>query len=120
MGRINQALNGDLILNTGNGYAEFDGKHILWQPSLSAHFGVRDNQIFDAYQDSDGTMWYCTQAGLRGESGHSSIAISPRELDRAPAYHIFIGPNHSLWVNTKLGLYRMSGDEMLALWNCVR
>lgn len=114
VGRINQALNGKLILNTGKGYAEFDGKHIIWQPSLSSRFGVRDDQVFDSYQDSHGTMWYCTQAGLRVKTGNTSVAISPHELDRVPAYHLFTGPNDALWVNTKLGIYRISGDRMSA------
>jgi ligand-binding sensor domain-containing protein len=114
VGRINQALNGQLILNTGKGYAEFDGKHIIWQPSLSARFGVPDDQIFDSYQDSHGAMWYCTQAGLRATRGHASVAISPYELDHVPAYHIFVGPNDALWVNTKLGIYLMSGEKMWA------
>jgi len=114
VGRINQALDGKFILNTGKGYAEFDRKHIIWQPSLSSRFGVRDDQVFDSYQDPHGTMWYCTQAGLRATNGHTSVAISPHKLDRVPAYHIFTGPNDALWVNTKLGIYRISGDRMLA------
>jgi ligand-binding sensor domain-containing protein/signal transduction histidine kinase len=114
VGRINQALSGQLILNTGKGYAEFDGKHIIWRPSLSARFRVPDNQIFDSYQDSDGTIWYCTHAGLRATNGQTSVTISPYGLDRVPAYHIFMGPNGALWVNTKLGIYRISGDRMWA------
>ncbi len=114
VGRINQALDGKIILNTAKGYAEFDGKHIIWQPSLSARFGVHDDQVFDSYQDSHGTMWYCTQAGLRVTNGQTAVEISPHELDRVPAYHIFTGPNESLWVNTKLGIYRISGDRMWA------
>ena len=110
--RIKQALNGRLLLNTGNGYAEFDGKHLIWQPSLSARFRVPENQIFDSYQDSHGTMWYCTQAGLRVMAGHAEVAISPFDLDHVPAYRIFTGPNDELWVNTKLGIYLLSGKKM--------
>jgi ligand-binding sensor domain-containing protein/signal transduction histidine kinase len=114
VGRINQALDGTIILNTGKGYAEFDGKRIIWKPSLSVRFGVPDDQIFDSYQDSRGTIWYCTQAGLRATNDRTSVAIGPRELRSVPAYHIFTGPKDALWVNTKLGIYRISGDRMSA------
>ena len=61
--RIKQALNGRLLLITGSGVVEYDGHEAIDHPGLGGLFGVKDNQIFDVFQDAQGTIWYCTNAG---------------------------------------------------------
>lgn len=112
IGRINQDLNGKLILNTGKGFAEYDGKRLISHPGLGARFGVADNLIFDTYQDADGTYWYCTGAGLRAIKGQSPVAFNPYGPAHEPAYRMFVGSNGDLWLNTRIGIYLISGQHL--------
>jgi ligand-binding sensor domain-containing protein/signal transduction histidine kinase len=113
IGRISQGVKGELILNTGKGFAEYDGKRMISHPGLGARFGVADNLIFDTYQDAGGTYWYCTGVGLRAVKGENPIAINSYEPAREPAYRLFVGSNGDLWLNTKSGIYLIAGKHLL-------
>jgi ligand-binding sensor domain-containing protein/signal transduction histidine kinase len=112
VGRISQALNGHLMLNTGSGFLEYDGEHFISHVGLGAQFGVHDDQIFDAYQNSDGTIWYCTEKGIRPVGGHRSAFLKPYQPAHTPAYRIYPAPDGALWVNTGIGIYRVAREQM--------
>jgi ligand-binding sensor domain-containing protein/signal transduction histidine kinase len=114
IGRISQGLHGELILNTEKGFAEFDGKRMISHPGFGSHFGVADKLIFDTYQDAEGTYWYCTEAGLRAIKERNPVAIHPYELAHVPAYRMFAGADGALWLNTKIGIYLISGQHLWA------
>lgn len=115
VGRIRQAPEGELILNTGHGFAEYDGNRIIRHPGLGAQLGVSDDQIFDAYRDSEGTTWYCTTKGIRAVAVHRTLSLSldPFPPAHTDAYRIFVDPNGALWVNTRMGIYRIADGHML-------
>ncbi|QNI33450.1 hypothetical protein H7849_05740 [Alloacidobacterium dinghuense] len=112
VGRIRQALNGRLMLNTGSGFLEYDGRRFINHPGLGAQFGVHDDQIFDAYQAADGTVWYCTEKGVRPLAGQGSRSLDPYEPAHASAYRIYSDPDGALWVSTNVGIYRITGNHM--------
>jgi signal transduction histidine kinase/ligand-binding sensor domain-containing protein len=112
VGRIEQALNGHFMLNTGSGFLEYDGQRFIQHPGLGAQFGVHDDQIFDAYQAADGTVWYCTEKGIRALAGQRARFLDPYEPSHTPAYRIYTDPVGALWVNTKIGIYRVAGDHL--------
>jgi ligand-binding sensor domain-containing protein/signal transduction histidine kinase len=112
VGRISQALDGRLMLNTGSGFVEFDGKRIIQHAGLGARFGVPDHEIFDAFQDPDGTMWYCTNKGIRPVAGRRVRSLSPYQPAHAPTYRLYVTSTGSHWVSTKAGIYEIVGERM--------
>ena len=50
--QINQALDGHLLLVTGQAFIEWDGHQIIRHPGLAASLGVHEDQIFGVFQDS--------------------------------------------------------------------
>ena len=112
VGRISQALDGRLMLNTGSGFVEFDGKQIIQHAGLGAQFGVPDHEIFDAFQDADGTIWYCTNKGIHPVAGPRVTSLSPYQPAHAPAYRIYVSPTGAHWVSTQAGIYEIVGDQM--------
>ncbi|MGC1783529.1 MAG: two-component regulator propeller domain-containing protein [Acidobacteriaceae bacterium] len=112
VGRISQALDGRLMLNTGSGFVEFDGKRIIQRVGLGAQFGVSDDEIFDALQDPDGTIWYCTSKGIYPVAGQRVTSLSPYRPAHASAYRIFVSPTGAHWVSTQAGIYEIVGEHM--------
>jgi ligand-binding sensor domain-containing protein/signal transduction histidine kinase len=110
--RISQTSNGQLILITSHGVAEFDGKNLVRSPGLGVLLGVHDDEIFDAYQDSHRTMWYATVRGIRSVMGHRVASLNPRDPAHAKTYRIFAGLNDTLWMSTSIGIYRIAGGNM--------
>jgi ligand-binding sensor domain-containing protein len=112
VGRINQALNGRLMLITSGGFVEYDGKEIIRHTGFGTQFGVHDNQIFDVFQDSDGKMWFCTFKGIRSIAEHRVSTLDPYQPAHTAAYRIHVGGNGALWVATGIGVYRITGRQM--------
>jgi signal transduction histidine kinase/ligand-binding sensor domain-containing protein len=111
VGRISQAVDGRLLLNTANGFVEFDGKHLIEHPGLGERLGVRDDQVFDEYQDSDGTMWYCTITGVRAVSAHTGPVRSYGPPHTA-VYRIYIAPNGAHWFSGLVGIGKIVDEQM--------
>lgn len=110
VGRIRQALDGRLMLNTGRGFVEFDGKNLIEYPRLGARFGIPDDQIFDADQDSDGTMWYCTSVGLRSVSAHAGV-VRTYGPPRKSAYRVYMAPNGAHWASGQFAIYEIVDEQ---------
>jgi ligand-binding sensor domain-containing protein/signal transduction histidine kinase len=110
--RIMQASNGQLILTTPNGVLEYDGKNIVRRSGLEAELGVHDHQIFDAFEDSQGTMWFGTSAGIRGIVNHRVQSLSPRVPADMRTYRFFPGRSGVIWASTPHALYAIAGRTM--------
>jgi ligand-binding sensor domain-containing protein len=63
--RIEQSPDGRLLVTTDRGVVELDGLRVTRYPGLGAKLGVADNQIYDAFEYTEGTIWYCTDKGVR-------------------------------------------------------
>lgn len=110
--RINQALNGRLMLTTSDGVLDYDGKAFVRHAGLGALLGVHDDQIFDVLQDSEGRMWYGTRIGIRSVVGGRAIPLSPHQPATTATFRIQTGPNGAIWVSTGIGLYRVAAGSM--------
>ena len=110
--RIKQALDGRLMLITGSGLIEFDGRGAADHPGLGAHFGVRDDQIFDVFQDAQGTIWYGTNAGTYAVGARAPAHLYPHQEATTAAFRIFADSHGVLWINTGVGVYRVVGEQM--------
>ncbi len=80
--RIHQAADGRLLLITGSGLVEYNGQRTTSHPGLGARFGVSDNEIFDAFEDTQGTTWYCTKKGVCPVGNRAPVCLSPDQRAR--------------------------------------
>ncbi len=110
--RINQALNGRLLLTTDAGFLEYDGASVIKHRGLETRFGVHDDQIFDVFQDAEGRMWYGTFKGIRLLEAERPISLHPDQPANTAAFRIHAGPDGGIWVSTGIGLYRVADGSM--------
>jgi ligand-binding sensor domain-containing protein/signal transduction histidine kinase len=110
--RIIQASSGRLILITSNGVVEYDGKNLVRRSGLGAELGVHHDQIFDAYEDSQGTMWYGTAAGIRSIVNHRVRSFSSRAPAHMRTWRFFSGRGGVTWASTPHALYAITDKTM--------
>ncbi len=110
--RITQALNGHLLLVTSQGFIEWDGHKIIPHPDLAVSLGVSENEIFNVFQDRNGTMWYCTNKGIVRQGSKPLPPLQPLGVAKTAAYRNYVDPQGSMWVASGVGLYRVNGDQM--------
>jgi ligand-binding sensor domain-containing protein/signal transduction histidine kinase len=110
--RIMQASNGRLILTTPNGVVEYDGKNLVRNSGLEVELGVKDHQIFDAFEDPQGTMWYGTTAGIRSVVNHRVRLMSSRARAPSRTYRFFQGSGGITWASTPYALYAITDKTM--------
>jgi ligand-binding sensor domain-containing protein/signal transduction histidine kinase len=110
--RIGQATDGRLMLITGSGPVEYDGHKATNHPGLGARLGVRDNEIFDVFEDSRGTIWYGTNKGLRAVGNRAPSHLVPYQQAHTATFRISADSHGIVWVSTGVGLYRISGEQL--------
>ncbi len=110
--RIEQAVDGRLMLITGSGLVEYDGHKTTSHAGLGARIGVEDNEIFDVFEDSEGTTWYCTNKGVRPVGNHAPSHFLPYQQAHTATFRISADSHGTLWLSTGVGLYRISGEQL--------
>jgi signal transduction histidine kinase/ligand-binding sensor domain-containing protein len=110
--RIAVAANGHLLLITDHGYIEWDGHRIIRHPGLAASFGVHEDQIFEVFQDSTGTMWYCTNNGIRRSDELHQAQLEPASVVKTSVFRIYQDYQGKVWLATGVGLYRVDGNQL--------
>ena len=110
--RIAQASDGRLLLISGKGFIDFDGSRVREHPALGARLGVKDDQIFDVFQDKQGTMWYGTIKGIRRVGVHAEGNLNPDGPAHTATFRVFADANGQMWACTGIGVYRISGDAL--------
>jgi len=110
--RIAQALDGNLLLITGQGFIERDGRQIIRHPGLAASLGVHDDQIFQVFQDRSGTMWYCTNLGVVRRGIPQPAPLQPSNVQKTAAFRIYQDFQGAVWVSSGIGIYRVDGDQL--------
>ena len=110
--RIAQALDGNFLLITGQGFIEWDGHQIIRHPGLAASLGVHDDQIFQVFQDRSGTMWYCTNVGVVHRGATHPAPLQPSNVQTTAAFRIYQDFQGTVWVANGIGIYRVDGDQL--------
>jgi ligand-binding sensor domain-containing protein len=110
--RIGQASDGRLLLVSGNRFLAYDGKRAIEYPGLAAKLGVRDNEIFDAVEDQQGTMWYGTRKGMLRDMPADDARLLPRQVAQTATFRIYVDASGGIWACTGVGVYRVSGDQL--------
>jgi ligand-binding sensor domain-containing protein/signal transduction histidine kinase len=113
--RIAEASNGHLLVVTDKRFFEFDGRNVVEHSDFARRLGADDGQIFNAFQDSNGTMWYSTRTGVKREGDHSFPSFGPPETAKTPAYRTYEDPDGRIWVSNDHGTYRADGDSLEVL-----
>jgi signal transduction histidine kinase/ligand-binding sensor domain-containing protein len=110
--QIAQTSSGRLILITSNGVAEYDGEKLIRLSELGADLRVRNDHIFDAYEDPRGTVWYGTIAGIRSfVNGRLQLFGSSVEA-HGRTYRFFPGRNGVTWTTTPKSIYALADRNM--------
>jgi signal transduction histidine kinase/ligand-binding sensor domain-containing protein len=110
--RIAQALDGHLLLVTGQGFIEWDGQRVIRHPGLAASLGVHEDQIFQVFQDHSGTMWYGTNEGIVRRGGRRSAPLQPAQEAKTAAFRVYEDEDHTVWIANGIGVYRVDGDQL--------
>ena len=110
--RIEESLDGHLLLITGRGFVEWDGQRIVEHPGLAASLGVHDDQIINVFQDRTGTMWYCTETGIVRRGRRPFARFQPYQVSRTKAFRTYEDPQGGVWVVSGIGLYRAIADRL--------
>jgi signal transduction histidine kinase/ligand-binding sensor domain-containing protein len=110
--RISQAIDGHLLLITGEGMLEYNGTHVKQHSGLGASLGVNNNQIFDAFEDARGTMWYGTDKGVRAIGASAPAHFYPAGPGTTATFRIYPAPDGTIWACTGIGVFRVVGDHL--------
>ncbi len=110
--RLAEALNGNLLLIGDEHFLEWDGHQVLQHPGLAASLGVRDREIYEAFQGRDGTMWYGTAYGLFRRAKEPLPPLQPSNVAKTQIYRISQDREGQIWITSRLGFYRLSGDQL--------
>jgi signal transduction histidine kinase/ligand-binding sensor domain-containing protein len=110
--RIAEASNGHLLLVTDQGYIEWDGHRIVRHPGLAAGLGVHEDQIFEVFQDHNGTMWYCTNRGITRRGDLRQASLQPSNVAKTAAFRTYQDYQGSVWISGGIGIYRVDGDRL--------
>ncbi|MGA7524166.1 MAG: two-component regulator propeller domain-containing protein [Acidobacteriaceae bacterium] len=110
--RIDEALNGHLLIVTGHEFIEWDGSEVIHHPGLPASLGIRDGQIFDVSQDDTGNFWYSTAKGIRIRGPKHLPPLEPARIARTMAFRTYVDPQGALWIATGVGVYRVNGNRL--------
>jgi signal transduction histidine kinase/ligand-binding sensor domain-containing protein len=110
--RINQALNGNLLVIGGGKLLEWDGHRIIPHPGLAASLGVNELQIYQAFQDPRGLMWYATVHGLIVRGPQPPPRLQPADIAATSISRIIRDPDGRMWVTSRLGLFQVDGNHL--------
>lgn len=118
--RIEETLNGHILVITGHNWSELDGLREIPHTDVAARLGVKPNEIFHVVPDRSGALWFCTAAGLARKTDNSIIRVPPfgHNTPTTPsgAFRAMEDKQGNVWVFTQNGLFRATetGLEVLA------
>ena len=111
IGRIEEALNGNLLLITSEGFMEWDGSRAVQEPELAAQLGVRTEKVFHVLEDSRGVTWFCTEKGVARRINGSIEKLPSYGLGNQ-AYRAYEDPRGTVWIAKTEGLFRATATGL--------
>lgn len=111
--RIAETLDGHLLLINEGKIIEWNGDKSVRRPDLAASVGVPESDVFDIFEDHDGTMWYSTHEGLlrRGRAPLPQLR-HPSESKPFVFRRPYADLEGNLWIGYGGGVYRITGNVM--------
>jgi signal transduction histidine kinase/ligand-binding sensor domain-containing protein len=117
--RIEEGLDGHLLVVTHHGFVELDGTKVIDHPGLPQQLGVIPEAIFHVFQDRQGAVWFCTSTGLARLLNGSLEKFQPYGKDGDGILHGYEDPQGNLWVEASTltsaqqtgGIFRVSGGK---------
>ncbi|MFT4112625.1 two-component regulator propeller domain-containing protein [Silvibacterium sp.] len=110
--RIKESHNGHLLLITGNGAEEYDGSPNLKSLHAGESVGVKDNQIFDIFEDAEGRRWYCTEKGVFAPGERKFHHLLPEGPGTTATFREATDSHGTPWVATGIGLYAIVNGRL--------
>jgi signal transduction histidine kinase/ligand-binding sensor domain-containing protein len=106
-----EAVDGHLLVTTNLGkLIEWDGQKAISHPDLAARLGVPEADIFEVFQDHDGTMWYSTHEGVLRRGQAPLPRLRPPGPATTAANRTYEDRQGNLWAVLGTGVYRITGD----------
>lgn len=115
---ITSDANGNIWIGTINGVCVFDGQEFsnfkLPEGMIDSTLGVSSTKMVHSIkEDSKGTMWFSSNAGLFSYSNDMLINISDKVgIQTNFVNEIFEDKKGELWISTKKGLYNLRGNKI--------
>ena len=118
---LEAASSGNIWIGTLNGLCVFNGTTFtpftLPEGRIDSTLGISSTKmIHSIMEDSRGTIWISTNAGLFSFSNNELVNVSGKlNLPTNFINAIFEDCNGSLWISSNIGLYNLRGDSL----NCI-
>lgn len=109
--RIEEALNGHLLVITSQGFMEWDGARATPHPELAAQLGVGVEQIFHVLEDSHGVTWFCTAKGVARRIGGSIEKLATYGTGHE-ALRVYEDSRGQVWIGSTEGLFRVTANGL--------
>lgn len=111
--RIAETSDGHLLVINGAKLVEWDGRKPTRRPDLVASAGVPESDIFDVFQDHDGTMWYSTQEGIFRRGSKPLPRLHPLLASTTASFRRpYTDLQGNVWAINGTGVFRIVGDVM--------
>jgi len=120
--RIEESLDGHLLIVGNQGFVEVDGTRVIEHPDLAHQLDTSPDSLFDVFQDSKGVVWFSTSAGLVRRVNGSIERFHPwaKGLSlgqgiitwRTSVYGVYEDPQGNLWVHSLTGVSRVAGTKL--------
>jgi signal transduction histidine kinase/ligand-binding sensor domain-containing protein len=120
--RIEESLDGHLLIVGIQGFVELDGTRVIEHPDLAHQLDTSPDSLFEVFQDSKGVVWFSTSAGLVRRVNGSIERFHPwaKGLSlgqgiitwRTGVYGVYEDPQGNLWVHSLTGVSRVAGTKL--------
>lgn len=108
---------GRIWIGTIDGVCVFNGqeftKFFLPEGKVDSTLGISSTKmVHSIFEDSNGTLWFSSNAGLFSYGNNSLINVSKQAgIETNFVNEIFEAKNGELWVSTKNGLYNLTDNK---------
>jgi ligand-binding sensor domain-containing protein/signal transduction histidine kinase len=110
--RIEESADGHLLVISSQGFIELDGTRVVEHPGLSDQLDIHPDQLFHAFQDRKGAVWFCTSSGLARRENGSIVRLQPYGPGGHGVLRVYEDPQGNLWVEASTGIFRVSRTKL--------
>lgn len=109
--------NGRIWIGTIDGVCVFNGqeftKFVLPEGKVDSTLGISSTRmVHSIFEDSNGTLWFSSNAGLFSYANNALINVSEKAGFKTNFVNeVFEDKDGELWVSTKKGLYKLTKNK---------